>query len=339
MVGDAADARVFSETTGRRARCGVALMNFQAHRKTQALRYALGDTITKALDDPRVVEVMANPDGIIWTDRIGEGRKATESRISGEDAGAILRLLADHAGIVVNQDTPLVSATLPESGERFQGVFPPITAVPCFAIRKRPAVIFTLDEYVAAGIMQAEIAEELRAALRDRLNILVIGGTGSGKTTLTNALLAEPMIAEDRVVIIEDTAELRCAARDSIAMLTKVVPPVITMVDLARITLRLRPDRIIVGEVRDGAALEMIKLWNTGHPGGIATLHANSPLDALYRLEDLIGEVTERVPQRQIGATINLIVEIRRSTECKAGRIVSALRRVNGFANERYQID
>jgi P-type conjugative transfer ATPase TrbB len=314
-------------------------MTVQARRKTEALRYALGDTIARALDDPRVVEVMANPDGIIWTDRIGEGRRPTDVRISSDDAGAILRLLADHAGVVVNQDTPLVSATLPETGERFQGVFPPITQVPCFTIRKRPAVIFTLDEYVKGGIMAPDIAIDLRQALTERRNILVIGGTGSGKTTLTNALLAEQAIAKDRVVIIEDTAELRCSATDSISMLTKVVPPVITMADLARVTLRLRPDRIVIGEVRDGAALEMIKLWNTGHPGGIATLHANSPLDALYRLEDLIGEVTERVPQRQIGATINIIVEIRRAPEIPAGRSVSRITHVRGFREGQYHID
>ena len=314
-------------------------MTLQAQRKTEALKYALGESITRALDDPRVVEVMANPDGEIWTDRIGEGRKPANVRISSDDAGAILRLLADHAGIVVNENTPLVSATLPETGERFQGVFPPITQVPCFAIRKRPGVIFTLAQYVEQGIMTAEIATSLRAALAERLNILVIGGTGSGKTTLTNALLAEPAIVNDRVVIIEDTAELRCAARDSISMLTKVIPPIVTMGDLARVTLRLRPDRIIVGEVRDGAILEMIKLWNTGHPGGIATLHANSPRDALYRIEDLVGEVTERVPQRQISATINLIVEIRRAPETRAGRLVSGLVRVRGFQDGRYLID
>ena len=314
-------------------------MTVHTRRKTEALRYALGETIAGALDDPHVVEVMANPDGVIWTDRIGEGRKATAVRISSDDAGAILRLLADHAGIVVNQDTPLVSATLPETGERFQGVFPPITPVPCFAIRKRPAVVFTIDDYVRGGIMSGEIADELRSALDGRRNILVIGGTGSGKTTLTNALLAEPAISNDRVVIIEDTAELRCSARDSISMLTKAIAPVITMADLARVTLRLRPDRIVVGEVRDGAALEMIKLWNTGHPGGIATLHANSPLDALYRLEDLVGEVTERVPQRQIGATINLIVEIRRASDIKAGRVVSRIARVRGFDQGKYQTD
>src|SRR5471032_1551441 len=310
--------------------------NGAVSRTREALNHALGDFIATALADPLVVEVMANPDGKIWIDRIGEGRKATKASITANDANTILRLLADHAGVIVNADTPLVSATLPETGERFQGLFPPIVARPSFAIRKRPAVIFPLSHYVDTGIMPAAIARSLRQALKDRLNIIVIGGTGSGKTTLTNALLAEPAIIDDRVIIIEDTAELQCVAHDCLSMLTKTIAPVVTMGDLARATLRLRPDRIIVGEVRDGSILEMIKLWNTGHPGGIATLHANSPMEALYRVEDLIGEVTERIPFRQIAMTINLIVEIRRAPGSPAGRVVDRLVYVNGHEHGEY---
>ena len=306
------------------------------NRTREALNHALGDFIATALADPLVVEVMANPDGRIWIDRIGEGRKATKSMISSSDANTILRLLADHAGVIVNADTPLVSATLPETGERFQGIFPPIVSRPAFAIRKRPASVFSLDQYVSDKIMSPEIAGAMRRALHDRLNILVIGGTGSGKTTLTNALLAEPAIIDDRVVIIEDTAELQCIAHDCLSMLTKVIAPVVTMADLARATLRLRPDRIIVGEVRDGSILEMIKLWNTGHPGGIATLHANSPTEALYRVEDLVGEVTECIPVRQIAMTLNLIVEIRRDPGSVAGRIVNRLVYVTGHDASGY---
>src|SRR5476649_2219625 len=154
--------------------CGLSLTR-------EAQNHALGDFIAAALADPLVVEVMANPDGKIWIDRIGEGRKATDSIISSNDANTILRLLADHAGVIVNADTPLVSATLPETGERFQGIFPPIVARPSFAIRKRPSAVFPLVQYVDSRIMSASIAEALRQALRDRLNIIVIGGTGSGK--------------------------------------------------------------------------------------------------------------------------------------------------------------
>jgi P-type conjugative transfer ATPase TrbB len=303
------------------------------YRKREALDYALGETIGAALADHDIVEVMANPDGTIWVDEIGKGLRDTGARIGAENAGTILRVLADHAGIIVNADTPRISATLPDTGERFQGEFPPIVRQATFAIRKRPAKVFTLAHYVAQRMMSEYVADALKAAVTARLNMLVIGGTSSGKTTLTNALLAEPALKDDRVIIIEDTAELQCVAKNCVAMLTKAIPPVVTMNDLARDTLRLRPDRIVVGEVRDGSILEMIKLWNTGHPGGVATLHANSPIEALYRVEDLIGEVTERIPYRQIAMAINLIVEIRRTP---TGRIVDRLIYVHGYADGEY---
>ena len=176
----------------------------------------------------------------------------------------------------------------------------PVVSSPAFAIRKRPEVVFTLDEYVAGGMMTEAQAAIIRAAAVARQNMLIVGGTGSGKTTLANAILAEPAFAEDRVVLIEDTAELQCSAADQIQMLTKRTEPQVTMTDLVRDTLRLRPDRIIIGEVRDGSALDLLKAWNTGHPGGLATIHANSAAEGLTRLEDLIGEVTQRIPHRAI---------------------------------------
>ena len=245
-------------------------------RKVAALRQAMGPVIAEALSDRMVVEVMVNPDGKIWIDKIGEGRAYTGQNLAHDDADRILRLLADHAGEVVTRDRPRISATLPVTGERFQGAFMPIVASPAFAIRKRPEVIFSLADYVDRGIMTAAMAEVLRQAAQGRQNLLIAGGTGSGKTTLANAILAEPAFSADRVVLIEDTAELQCAAPDRIEMLTKRTEPQVTMTDLVRDTLRLRPDRIIIGEVRDGSALDLLKAWNTGHPGGLATIHANS---------------------------------------------------------------
>ncbi|MDD3444671.1 MAG: P-type conjugative transfer ATPase TrbB [Zavarzinia sp.] len=294
-------------------------------RGLQAIHHALGPVIAEALADAQVVEVMVNPDGLIWVDRMGTGRH-TVGELDRSAAETVLRCLADHAGVTVTRDHPLVSATLPVTGERFMGTFPPITAAPSFAIRKRPTRIFGIDDYLAQGIMTAEQAATIRAAVASRQNILIIGGTGSGKTTLANAILAEPAIANDRVVMIEDTPELQCSATDTVSMVTKTTDPVVTMADLVKATLRLRPDRIIIGEVRDGAALDMVKAWNTGHPGGLATLHANSPLDALYRIEDLIGEVVSKTPQRQIAAAINIIVQIRRTSE---GRRVDEVKRVH----------
>jgi P-type conjugative transfer ATPase TrbB len=305
-------------------------------RKVAALKQAMGPVIAAALADRMVVEVMVNPDGKIWVDKIGEGRSFTGQSLASADADRILRLLADHVGEVVTRDRPRVSATLPETGERFQGAFMPIVPNPAFAIRKRPEVVFTLDDYVEQAIMTAGQAAAIRAAAVNRDNLLIVGGTGSGKTTLANAILAEPAFATDRVVLIEDTAELQCSAEDKVQMLTKRTEPVVTMTDLVRDTLRLRPDRIIIGEVRDGSALDLLKAWNTGHPGGLATIHANSALEGLTRLEDLIGEVTQRIPFRAIAQAINVIIYIERTA---GGRRIQAVSRVTGRVGETYTLE
>ncbi len=305
-------------------------------RKVAALRQAMGPVIAGALADRLVVEVMVNPDGKIWVDRIGEGRSWTGEHLAPADADRILRLLADHAGEVVTRDSPRISATLPETGERFQGAFMPVVSSPAFAIRKRPEVVFTLAEYVAQGIMTEGQVGVIREAAVNHQNILIVGGTGSGKTTLANAILAEPAFARDRVIIIEDTAELQCSAPDQIQMLTKRTDPPVTMTDLVRDTLRLRPDRIIIGEVRDGSALDLLKAWNTGHPGGLATIHANSAAEGLTRLEDLIGEVTQRIPYRAIAQAINVILFIERAPD---GRRVRSVARVLGHDQDGYRLE
>ncbi len=305
-------------------------------RKAQALRQSLGPVIASALAERLVVEVMVNPDGKIWIDRIGEGRSYSGHNMAASDAERILRLLADHAGEVVTRDRPRVTATLPQTGERFQGIFPPVSTAAMFAIRKRPEIIFTLADYIDQGVMTEGQAAILRDAAEARLNMLIVGGTGSGKTTLANAILAEPAFAEDRVFLIEDTAELQCSAVDKVELLTKRSDPPVTMTDLVRDSLRLRPDRIIIGEVRDGSALDLLKAWNTGHPGGLATIHANSALEGLTRLEDLIGEVTQRIPFRAITQAINVIVFIRRT---KAGRRVESVARLIERVDDAYRIE
>src|ERR1022692_1666310 len=305
-------------------------------RKVAALRQAMGPVIAGALADRLVVEVMVNPDGKIWVDRIGEGRSWTGHNLAAADADRILRLLADHAGEVVTRERPRISATLPETGERFQGAFMPVVSSPAFAIRKRPEVVFTLAEYVEKGIMTAHQAAVIREAAEAHQNMLIVGGTGSGKTTLANAILVEPAFARDRVVLIEDTAELQCSAEDKVQMLTKRTDPPVTMTDLVRDTLRLRPDRIIIGEVRDGSALDLLKAWNTGHPGGLATIHANSAAEGLTRLEDLIGEVTQRIPYRAIAQAINVIIYIERTT---AGRQVRTVSRLVGRLDDGYLLE
>jgi P-type conjugative transfer ATPase TrbB len=304
-------------------------------RKAAALRQAMGPTIAAALAERLVVEVMVNPDGKIWIDRIGEGQSFTGEVLAAADAERILRLLADHVGEVVTRDRPQVSATLP-SGERFQGQYPPLCAAPAFAIRKRPEVVFTLADYVADGAMTGGQALALTAAAEARDNILIVGGTGSGKTTLANAVLALPAFSNDRIILIEDTAELQCSAANQVAMLTKKTEPQVTMRDLVRATLRLRPDRIVIGEVRDGSALDIVKAWNTGHPGGVATLHANSAPEALGRLEELIAEASLAVPYQAIARAIDVIAFISRTP---AGRSIRSLQRVTGWRDGTYALE
>ena len=213
-----------------------------------------------------------------------------------------------------------------ETGERFEGLLPPVVAAPAFAIRKPAVTVFTLDDYVAAGIMSAGQAETLRAAVQSRANILVAGGTSTGKTTLTNALLAEVAKTQDRVVIIEDTRELQCAAPNLVAMRTK--DGVATLSDLVRSSLRLRPDRIPIGEVRGAEALDLLKAWGTGHPGGIGTIHAGSGIGALRRLEQLIQEAVVTVPRAMIAETIDLVAVL--AGRGSARRLVE-LARVEGL--------
>ena len=269
------------------------------------LRTALGPAIARYLEDPAVVEVMLNPDGRLWVDRLREGLVATDDVLIPADGERIVRLVAHHVGAEVHPGSPRVSAELPETGERFEGLLPPVVMAPTFAIRKPAVAVFTLGDYVAAGIMTAAQADVLRLAVERRKNILVAGGTSTGKTTLTNALLAEVAKTSDRVVLIEDTRELQCAAPNLVALRTK--DGAASLSDLVRSSLRLRPDRIPIGEVRGAEALDLLKAWGTGHPGGVGTLHAGSAIGALRRLEQLIQEAVVTVPRALIAETIDLI--------------------------------
>jgi len=269
------------------------------------LRTALGPAIAAYLEDPAIVEVMLNPDGRLWIDRLSNGLADTGERLSAADGERIVRLVAHHVGAEVHAGAPRVSAELPETGERFEGLLPPVVAAPTFAIRKPAVAVFTLDDYAVVGIMSAAQAATLRLAVAERRNILVAGGTSTGKTTLTNALLAEVAKTADRVVLIEDTRELQCLAPNLVALRTR--DGVVSLSDLVRSSLRLRPDRIPIGEVRGAEALDLLKAWGTGHPGGIGTIHAGTGIGALRRLEQLIQEAVVTVPRALIAETIDLV--------------------------------
>lgn len=282
---------------------------------------ALGSQVAAALRAPDTIEIIVNPDGKLWIERQALGRSFSGDVLEASHVERVIRLVATLSGAQAHEDRPIISAELPPSGERFEGLLPPVSRAPCFVIRKPAQQIFRLEDYVGAHMLTEAQSATLKDAIKSKANILIAGGTGSGKTTLANALLAEIADLDERVVILEDTRELCCAAQDVVALRTRA--GCVSLADLVRSTLRLRPDRIVVGEVRGPEALDLLKAWNTGHPGGIATIHANSAKGALSRLEQLCMEVCERPPVTLIHEAIDLIVFIARGGV--GGRIVSEI--------------
>ncbi len=302
-------------------------------RTAVMLRTAMGPVINAAMDDPLVIEIMANPDGHLWVERHGTGRADTGQVLDAKDVERVIRLVASHIRQEVTRDNPVVSAELPGGGERFEGVLPPVAINPCFSIRKSAIRIFSLDDYAQSGIMTRKQALSLAEAVTSKKNILIVGGTSSGKTTLANALLQEISDTGDRVVILEDTRELQCEAPDQVCLRTQAGS--VSLADLVRSTLRLRPDRIIVGEVRGPEALDLLKAWNTGHPGGIATIHANSARAGLGRVEQLILEATTNVPRALIAEGVDILIFI--SGRNKARKVEEVLE-VCGLEHGEYQL-
>ena len=310
------------------------LKDSSAERLITMLTTAVGPQMGELLRDDQVVEVMLNPDGKLWVDRLGQGREFTGLTVACHDAERIIKLVASGTGAEVNETTPILSAEFPGSGSRFQGLLPPVVTAPVFTIRKKALMIFSLEDYVAQGILTGVQKETLCRAVSEKRNILVTGGTGSGKTTLVNAILNEIAGTGDRIVIIEDTLELQCSAPDTVFLRAR--EGVASMNDLLKATMRLRPDRIVVGEVRGGEALSLLKAWNTGHPGGCATVHANNAVGGLIRLEQLIQEAVVAVSRELIAEAVDLVVHIER---CGRNRKVREVIVVEGVEGGNYKMN
>lgn len=305
-----------------------------ADRQIRMLRTAMGPAIAAALEDPQVVEVMVNPNGALWLDRLRSGREPTGVTVPPQDAERIIRLVAAHVRMEVHAGDPVLSAELPETGERFEGLLPPVARAPTFAIRKHARSVIPLSQYVTDGVMTQAQRDVLRNAVMKRKNIVVVGGTSTGKTTLINALLEVIAETRDRVIVLEDTVELRCLSDDHVALRTK--PGVVTMARLVRSILRLQPDRIIVGEVRGPEALDLLKAWGTGHPGGIASIHGDSVRGGLFRFEQLIQEAAVTVPRPLIAEAIDLVVCL----EGRGGaRRVREIAWVTGLDGQDYRLE
>lgn len=303
-------------------------------RLVRKLQDALGERICAALEDPSVVEIMLNPDGRLYIERLGIGIAAAGEMSRGA-AEIVIGCVAHVLNSQADNSRPIVSGEIPLGGHRFEGLLPPVVSGPSFTIRRRASRLIPLDDYVCANVMTSHQARIIRNAIASRLNIVVSGGTGSGKTTLANAVIAEivAVAPEDRLLILEDTAEIQCAASNAVALHTS---DTVDMARLLKSTMRLRPDRIIVGEVRDGAALTLLKAWNTGHPGGVTTIHSNSARSVLQRLEQLTAEVSQQSMQAVIGDAVDVIVSIERIPK---GRCVRDILHVENFAGGNYQIN
>ena len=302
-------------------------------RQLKKLERELGSIVLKALRDPDVIEIMLNSDGTLWIEKMGKGMEHV-GHITEANAKALLGTIASYFDTTITIDQPIIECELPIDGSRFEGLVPPVVSKPSFTIRKKATQIFTLEQYKANKIITKEQYEKIKEAIYNpknsthpKKNILIVGGTGSGKTTLTNAIIDGMVKAtpDDRIVIIEDTAEIQCSAKNNVIL--RSVEKV-SMLTLLKATMRLRPDRILVGEVRGKEALDLLKSWNTGHSGGVATIHANSAKAGLIRMEQLIAEATSAPMHTLIAEAVNIVIFI---TKTPQGRMVKEIIQVKGF--------
>jgi len=330
----------------------------QFTRLESKLKRELGETVLDLLSHDRTEDIVLNPDSTLWVKQMGQGFQQVGAMPPAQAASA-LNTIAAWKGTVMNHEHPIIETELPLDGSRFEGIISPIVRHPVFAIRLRPKKIFSLSEYEQAGILTFKDdplnhfrkrdsfiddirglshAEIIRAAVARKKNILTVGATGSGKTTFVNAVLdvIAQVAPHDRVVSIEDTTELQCSVRNHVDLLAVGS---VSMLDCLRACMRLKPTRIVVGEVRGAEAHTMLKAWNTGHPGGAATVHANDALSGLIRLESLVAEATSAPQQTLIAEAVDLVVFVDQEPDLIAGRKVREVALVTGYRDSRYQIE
>lgn len=294
----------------------------------------LGEPVMAAVADDDVTEIYLNPnDGKVRLDTRARGRVATPHTLDAHRVEMFLNAVAASRNATLGATTPRLQAELPAArfrGSRLQGFVAPASAGPAFNIRKPPVAAYSLDDYCTTGILTVQQRISLTDAVCARQNILIAGGTNSGKTTLAGALLKEitDHFPNERIVILEDTVELRCAASDHLALRTG---PGLSLADLVRSTMRTSPNRIVVGEVRGAEALDLLDVWATGHPGGVGTCHATSADGALLRLDRLAQRNNVPSQMALIAEAIHLVVVMQGGNN---GRRIADLARVCGLRGD-----
>lgn len=307
--------------------------NLVITRTLEKLERQCGSQLLKLLNDPKTIEIMLNPDGWVWLEQLGSPMRKV-FQLSPNSANAIMQTVAGFHGKIVNEQNPILECEFPLDSSRFAGQVFPCVPNPSFTIRKKAVSIFTLEQYVEAGTMTERQKNIIIDAVNSHKNILVVGGTGSGKTTLVNAIISKMTdnFPLERVVIIEDTGEIQCSAENYVQFHTS---PNVTMTDLLKTTLRMRPDRILVGEVRGKEALDLLMAWNTGHSGGCATVHANNCDQALERIAMLISMNADypKPIEPLIASSVHVIVHIARHEH---GRRINQILTAEGFSAGKY---
>lgn len=307
-------------------------------RWTEKYRSELGPLLP-FVDDPDVAEIWLNPNMNVWVTYLdGKGKVKTDIQIPPSQSNLLLRSIASRLGKTITEENPILSGVLPD-GSRFQGEIPPIVDRPSFNIRKKAVRIFTLDEYVESGILSPDQRRVISEAIKNRKNILVVGGTGSGKTTLTNAILQElaTLDPKTRVVMIEDIPELQCPVEDHVNFyVAQTERTDVSMDVLLRTTLRKTPDRIVVGEVRGKEAHVLLKAWSTGHPGGACTVHADDAREGVQKIYDYANEaIVGQINPKSVSRTVNLAVFISK-TPTSPGRRVEEIVVIDGFRDGEF---
>lgn len=296
------------------------------------LENVLGNELVHLINDTSVLDIMLNQDSYIFVERFGVGMQKTNLKIPASKAIQIIELVASYNSNVVTAKSPIISATLP-NGSRFEGVIGDVTNNnPIFSIRNHSNKIFTLEDYERNGVVTTKQKEFLINAIKKQKNILVVGGTGSGKTTFINACLQVLNNSDERLFILEDTRELQVSCINKNFLTTTYY---VNMNSLLKTCMRMNPDRIIVGELRSGeVTLELLKAWNSGHSGGLSTIHANDALGGLHKLEQYLLEVTEANMSKLIATSIDIIVYLEKENNVRKVKEIKLLKEFDNNIND-----